>query len=131
MDFSVPFKREYLGDFYAGPRYTSAVDIPAAPSEAALYDRLAGRLRDAMMRARLHPTQMTIVADEFFRAAMELVDLMPDDVPAEPEPPEPVIRTYPLNCRACRRDLGEVTLPEDLAAEAGKVTCPGCLREGR
>jgi hypothetical protein len=120
-----------LGDkseWYAGPRYTSAVDIPASPSEAALYDRLAGRLRDAMMRARLRPTQMTIVADEFFRAAMELVDLMPDD---EPALPEPVIRTYPLKCRACQRDLGEVTLPEDLAGEADAVTCPGCIREGR
>lgn len=101
----------------------------APPSETALYDRLAGRMREAMLRAGLAPWQMTIVADEFFRASLELVEAMPDDPP--PQVPAKWV-TATLACRACRRTLGTVDMNEnEVDAARERVVCDGCLREGR
>lgn len=111
-------------------------DVPTGSSDDALYARLTTRLLGVMQRVGLTHAQMHEVIAEFFAASQELADHVQDelaDMAAPAREPEPVQwRSVQVHCRACRRDLGLVTVPLDLADKAdNEVCCTGCQREGR
>lgn len=118
--------------FYGEPERE---ELPTTPAEEQLYAQLTVRLLGAMQRVGMTHPQISVVIDEFLAASRELAEAIEDRVPpAREEPAEKVVHwtTIPAICRACRRNLGFATVPDDLAETAREsVCCPGCLREGR